>query len=286
MYRIITIPQRTLYSKYISHHGILGQRWGKRNGPPYPLGASDHSYSEKKAGWRKSLDKPTSRIHNRIHNKKQGKDKEESSDKSSSDKLKKAVKIGAAVVAVGLVSYGAVKLVKSGKLNELTNLGKNKVGKILDNDSMDSNSSAFREIKRLSHSETIREVVEKANPHRGDPTYKNNCTYCAITSFLRTIGYNITAKDTGGEPKILQVLSKNALRALKYWMATLEYSVVLLMVQKNMLIKKFGQNASGVCSILYKGSNGRDHVFNWIIQNGMVEFFDGQDAKSEINHNE
>ena len=43
-------------SNYLMHHGILGQKWGKRNGPPYPLGASDHSASEKKAGWRKSLE--------------------------------------------------------------------------------------------------------------------------------------------------------------------------------------------------------------------------------------
>ena len=40
---------------FLMHHGILGQRWGKKNGPPYPLGAGDHSASEKKAGWRKSL---------------------------------------------------------------------------------------------------------------------------------------------------------------------------------------------------------------------------------------
>lgn len=39
----------------LSHHGILGQKWGRKNGPPYPLGSSDHSASEKKAGWRKSL---------------------------------------------------------------------------------------------------------------------------------------------------------------------------------------------------------------------------------------
>lgn len=40
------------------HHGILGQKWGVQNGPPYPLGAGDHSKSEQKAGWRKSLNRP------------------------------------------------------------------------------------------------------------------------------------------------------------------------------------------------------------------------------------
>lgn len=39
------------------HHGILGMKWGKMNGPPYPLKAKDHSASEKKAGWKKSLKK-------------------------------------------------------------------------------------------------------------------------------------------------------------------------------------------------------------------------------------
>ena len=44
------------HSGQIAHHGILGMLWGKRNGPPYPLGEGDHSASEKKAGWKKSLD--------------------------------------------------------------------------------------------------------------------------------------------------------------------------------------------------------------------------------------
>lgn len=42
-------------TNFLMHHGILGMKWGRRNGPPYPLGASDHSASEKKAGWMKSL---------------------------------------------------------------------------------------------------------------------------------------------------------------------------------------------------------------------------------------
>ena len=30
------------------HHGIIGQKWGKRNGPPYPLTKSQMSFAEKK----------------------------------------------------------------------------------------------------------------------------------------------------------------------------------------------------------------------------------------------
>ena len=41
--------------EYLSHHGILGQKWGRRMGPPYPLSRSNHSAAERKAGWEKSL---------------------------------------------------------------------------------------------------------------------------------------------------------------------------------------------------------------------------------------
>ena len=35
---------------YIAHHGIKGQKWGVKNGPPYPLAPSDHSAAEKRQG--------------------------------------------------------------------------------------------------------------------------------------------------------------------------------------------------------------------------------------------
>ena len=33
-------------SLFLEHHGILGQHWGVKNGPPYPLGGGDYSESE------------------------------------------------------------------------------------------------------------------------------------------------------------------------------------------------------------------------------------------------
>lgn len=36
------------YRNYLAHHGIKGQKWGDRNGPPYPLRPGAHSAAEKK----------------------------------------------------------------------------------------------------------------------------------------------------------------------------------------------------------------------------------------------
>lgn len=49
----------------LRHHGILGQRWGNRNGPPYPLGGGDYSQAERKAIYKKR--KQPNSIYNKKH---------------------------------------------------------------------------------------------------------------------------------------------------------------------------------------------------------------------------
>lgn len=95
------------------HHGILGMKWGKKNGPPYPLKAGTHSKSEKKAGWRKSLGGGRNEhLYDRKTNKKEGK----ASSKPSKDKRKidrsdifKAVGVGLLAVGIGTAGYLAYK---------------------------------------------------------------------------------------------------------------------------------------------------------------------------------
>ena len=196
----------------LQHHSILGMKWGKKNGPPYPIGASDHSASEKKAGWRRSLDKSDSGGQN--DNKKHG----------LTDKQKKAIKIGIAVTATALATYGTYRLAKSGKLDKYVEAGKAKVdemfGKKGGNSDFgktkvsDIHEYAFTQkkataktvqtvngIKKLAKAENISDVIKNANPHIGDTTYKNNCSACGIASFLRSQGYDVTAKSTGGKPQ-------------------------------------------------------------------------------------
>ncbi|MCD7958339.1 MAG: hypothetical protein LUF89_02150 [Ruminococcus sp.] len=259
------------------HHGILGQKWGKKNSPPYLLDSADHSASEKKAGWRKSLDKSNAKVYNKSS--KSSENDEKTKKKSSlSDKQKKALKIGAIAAGVALAAFGTYQLAKSGKLDGLIGQGKSVASSLLDdNETKDVVGNISNGLKKLSQPESISEAISHANPNRGNLNYNNNCTLCSIATFLRTQGYDVIAGSTSGEGQILGGIVEECFKNAKVLDGTATKFGRSRQDAAEMLVKHFGENASGVCSVAWK-DEGYGHAFNWSIKDGIVSFFDGQKA--------
>lgn len=268
-------------NNYIQHHGILGQRWGKMNGPPYPLGASDHSASEKKAGWRKSLSKSeVDKTDNKRYNKNDG-DKKKF---SLTDKQKKAIAIGAAAVASGLIVYGAYKtgaldkFIGSGKAalhGGISSIGNNPVSDVM----KEASETSAITIKRLSKPESLAESLQKANPLKNNSSGDNNCTYCSVAGFLRRHGYDVVANSTGGKGQNPGGVWEKCFKNVKVLDGTAGKFGKSKRDAEEFLIKRFGDNAEGVVSVPFD-TMGNGHAFNWKIENGKVLFMDFQQGTS------
>lgn len=256
----------------LQHHGIKGQRWGVRR-------FQNEDGSLTTAGKK------------RIDNKDKNPHTEE--NKGLSDKQKKAIKIGIAITATALATYGGYKLAKSGKLDKSIDIGKGKVdelfrkkagnvelGQINDLLKETTKTSSINGFKKLSKVESLSETLKNANPNRENLLYKNNCSACGIASFLRTKGFDVIAKDTGGKPQILGGVIEECFKGAKIFDGTAVKFGRSKADASEMLIKRFGNDASGVVSIQWKGKPS-GHIFNWQITDGIVSFFDGQQDRDD-----
>ena len=159
-------------AEFLKHHGILGQKWGKVNGPPYPLGSDQHSTLEKKDNWRKSLNGANNKKIYERHRSVERK-KERRLNAEQKEKIKKAAIIGAAVVGTALVAYGGYKLYQNKDMLRMkANLGKKNLDFIRNSGKFDYLDTAFDD---NSISESVKESV---NEFRNDgplaDTWVNN----------------------------------------------------------------------------------------------------------------
>lgn len=249
------------YSNSLSHHGVRGQRWGKRNGPPYPLDAGDHSASEKKAGWRRSLGR---KKHISQHaEKKQG--------FKLTDKQKKYLKIGVAVAVTGLAIYGAYKL-SGGGIVQGEALSRFNLDKYID-----------PSIKDMQPTDHLREI----NPYFGlKSKFNMNCARCTAAYDLRKRGYDVTAGAVRRGTSLFDIqywyqdpstgLPRSFSRIVPPNTLNLDTRESYEDAVKNVL-ESFGDGARGHFVGEYSGKN-MAHDMIWEIRNGEVCFMDAQNG--------
>ena len=202
-YYVAGIP----YSGELYHHGIKGQRWGVKNGPPYPLKAKDHSKSEQNAGWRNSLQKVKDKISN-----------------SSKGKVKgdEAVELVANVLAVAAVTAYAA-WANNKRTKALIEKGKTYLDNRMDMNAyiekrQSSNDAVEKYMKERSVNNkdkktglylkdrefSMEEDVAAVNPEYDNYSKaKNNCALCSATYDLRRRGYDVTANFTADDNGVL-----------------------------------------------------------------------------------
>lgn len=82
------------YVDYLEHHGVDGQRWGKRRGPPYPLGSEDKAKNRQSAKQKRAAEKRKKEIaktKKRIA--KQEKEKAKKQEKETKKSLKERMEL-------------------------------------------------------------------------------------------------------------------------------------------------------------------------------------------------
>ena len=269
---------------YLAHYGIKGQRWGVRRGPPYPIGSKSGSGKSSGTGRKtrtKTLDKSAGKLY---------------TVKRSSN-LAKAAKIGAVAALAGLAVYGAYR---AGYLDDAAKVGRKALNRAMEQvgkQNVAGNMGGFtppsnpapkpkkapiiRDPKtgfRIIN-ESVEDSLRNANPLHGSSEGSNNCTYCSVAGILRIMGYDVTAKSTGGKKQNLGGVVEDCFKNAKV------YSGSAVKFSKSpedaaaMLKKRFGDNAAGVCGIDFKGTQG-GHAFSWIIKDGNVNFLDFQQRTS------
>lgn len=137
-------------------------------------------------------------------------------------------------------------------------------------------------IRRLTHSESLADTLRNTNPLHGKSEGRNNCSLCGIAAALRQRGYNVVAKSTGGAPQNLGGIIEECFKGAKVFDGSAVKFGRSRQDAAEMLLKRFGENAEGVCNIQWKGKNS-GHVFNWQIKNGVVSFFDAQNGLDDAS---
>lgn len=295
---------------YLAHYGIQGQKWGKRNGPPYPLKPSVSA----------RVKKSSNGITYEGKKKKHDFEDKSQSNMSSRDKvvsnLKKSAAIGGAGIAASIASvaaapvtggaslYGLMALSPgiSGTLNAAINGTVLAVGDV--NASIaNKKEKKFQEEREKNpidkktgfHKKTTEmtpdEDMERVNPafKNWDKNTKSNCVLCSMSFELRRRGYDVQAKKaTSGYDQselakdwFTGAKTTNAKSGLEDHELLHRQTTLDRNRQKEMIsdtistLKSQKDGARGILAVVWNGTTA-GHSISYSVENGQPTIYDTQ----------
>ena len=247
----------SIYYSYLYHHGIKGQKWGERNGPPYPLGTNQKSTREKK-----QVATQKQKTVSNIDAGRKYVSSKMASGEISGDMTDLAAQAAAYLVTIGILvavaKYNEKRLRK--KYNEeLEERYQNRSVKNLD------------DLPKLGNKAAASDSVKVTNPGYPKAGRTENCTFCTTAMALREKGFDVRAQETDHGWHTEDLFTK-AFGATINNMRQCRNSDQMLK-----MLSSHGDGAYGNLSIYWRGGGG--HSVFWKNENGRTNIYDGQQGK-------
>lgn len=241
----------------LMHHGIKGQQWGKRNGPPYPLSEGKHKYVIN----RKKIEK--SRVKGMFWMDKNG--------SFGSGKFEKEIDSDHGPALVSFTDKPGLDLTDP-DYNPNVSETRSPTGTAL-YPPVASVIEAYDKIgnKLFRKKEGYDGVEDAVNPYWGDDLgTTNNCGFCSVAVEMQKRGYDVCARKSFGGVTPGKFAS---------WFKGAEQEYCETIDEFIDDAKKAGNGASGILSGYYGESmenNKGGHAVHWHNDNGNIEIIDGQ----------